>query len=413
VIKWRSGSSEGPANTSPAVTDGGTAPAPPSASSTDAAAQPAVTSPPTTAGPPSAEPVTPPVAGAAPTESAPPGKAEPGGTASAIDAQVAALRTTAEQQWARDQRDQAMATLASARKLNPRDAEVARLARGFVTQMAGRAASAATAARNASAPDTAGSPLAEGLNRQRQAITLDRAGKPDETVRAYGEAIDLFTKASAAAKLPAPTRGNTAPPPGPPPATVTTTEPAANTNAAAARGTTTPPPAAAPAGESASAGRGPTPPPSVQPSPVAPPPPPSPALPSTPANANAAGPASAGTTASAAATTVAAESAVRQVLQRYRNGYETLNAAAVQAVYPTMNAQRLQEVFKGYSSLKFDVVIDHIEITADGQTATVTGAITNAPVVKTGKAAPQRRRALFSLRKNGDGWLIRDVQQSN
>ena len=104
---------------------------------------------------------------------------------------------------------------------------------------------------------------------------------------------------------------------------------------------------------------------------------------------------------------------MRQVVQRYRSGYEGLSAAAVQAVYPRINAKLLQDVFKGYSSLKYDVAIDRVEFTPDGQTATATGTITDAPVVKTGKATMQRRRAVFTLRKNGDGWLIQDVKQSN
>ena len=78
-----------------------------------------------------------------------------------------------------------------------------------------------------------------------------------------------------------------------------------------------------------------------------------------------------------------------------------------------MDAQRLQSVFNEYPSLRYDLAIDRIEITANGQAATVTGAITNAPVVKTGKASSQRRPAVFSLSKSGDRWLIQGVKISN
>jgi hypothetical protein len=307
---------------------------------------------------------------------------------------VAALRATAQQQWARDNRDQAMAAVSSALKLKPSDAETSRLASGFVRQMSERASKAASAARNAGAPDSPGSALDNGRRRVRDAAGLEREGKPDQSIRAYGDALDLFAKAIATATGPG---GATPPAPttGAPTGTATASTNAAGTSAAgggppiptpsvvrpAPVPVEAPPPAAAPSPTPAA----PTP---AAPTPAAP-------APTTPANVT------------SAARVAAEESAVRQVLQRYRSGYESLSASAVQAVYPGINVTALADVFKLYSSLKQDLEIDRVEI--DGQTATVTGSVTTAPVVKTGRAAPKKSKAVFRLRKTGDAWLIQDV----
>jgi hypothetical protein len=305
---------------------------------------------------------------------------------------VAALRATAQQEWARDARDQAMTSIMAALKLKPGDADTSRLATGFVRQMAERSSNAASAARSAGAPDTAGSPFDTARRRVQDAAALERAGKPDQSVRAYGDALDLFAKAIATAKATSPA-GATPPAPttAAPAGTATaSTNAAAGTSAAgAAAPTPTPPPALRTA----------APPPVVETPPPAPAPAPTPVVPAPPP------PVSASVTNAARA--AAEESAVRQVLQRYRNGYESLSASAVQAVYPGINATALADVFKLYSSLKQDLEIDRVEV--EGQTAIVTGSVTTAPVVKTGRAAPKKSKAVFRLRKTGDAWLIQDV----
>jgi len=396
VMKWRSGSSDvatggssAPANDSAqATTPAASPPAAPPASSTPAP-------PPVVTAPPPPEPSAP-----ASAAGAPPAKAEPGGSA-AINSQVAALRATAQQQWARDARDQAMTSIMAALKLKPGDADASRLATGFVRQMAERSSNAAAAARSAGAPDTAGSPFDTARRRVQDAAASERAGKPDQSVRAYGDALDLFAKAIATAKATSPA-GATPPAPttGAPAGTAT-----ASTNAAA--------------GSTSAAGGGapiatppvtrPAPPVPVEAPPPAAAPTPAPAAP-TPATPTPATPSPAAPTnvTSAAAMAAAEESAVRQVLQRYRSGYESLNAKAVQAVYPGIPAQKLDDTFKLYSSLKQEIAIDRVGV--DRQTATVTATVTTAPTPKNGKPiTPQKSKAVFSLKKSGDTWLIQDV----
>jgi hypothetical protein len=104
------------------------------------------------------------------------------------------------------------------------------------------------------------------------------------------------------------------------------------------------------------------------------------------------------------------DSAIRDALQRYRSGYESLDAAAVQSVYPGIDARALAAVFREYVSLTQSIQIDRIDIAPDGRTATVIGAVTTAPVVRTGRASPQRRNAIFMLRKRAGTWMIESVK---
>ena len=182
VIKWRSGPSDGSTTISPTVTNNGSDPAAPS---------------PPPANAPANTPIPSPVVPAAPSNpvAETPAPATPGtGVTVGVDAQLDKLRRTARQQWAGNQRNQAMTTLASAEKLKPRDAGVTALTREFIADMAARAAKAAMAARDAGAAVTTVD-FAEGLKRQQEALRLDRTGKPQESVRAYAEAIDLFESA--------------------------------------------------------------------------------------------------------------------------------------------------------------------------------------------------------------------------
>ena len=85
-----------------------------------------------------------------------------------------------------------------------------------------------------------------------------------------------------------------------------------------------------------------------------------------------------------------------------------MNAKAVQAVYPGIPAQKLADTFKLYASLKQEIEIDRVGV--DRQTATVTASVTTAPTPKSGKPiTPQKSKAVFSLKKSGDNWLIQDV----
>jgi ketosteroid isomerase-like protein len=105
---------------------------------------------------------------------------------------------------------------------------------------------------------------------------------------------------------------------------------------------------------------------------------------------------------------------VMRVLQRYRAGYEALDAKAIAAVYPSANVANLQSALNQLSKLSYDVNVhvDGIVIAADGQTASVTASETFRSTPKIGSAPPQSGTAVFTMRKAGGAWTIADVKSN-
>ena len=105
-----------------------------------------------------------------------------------------------------------------------------------------------------------------------------------------------------------------------------------------------------------------------------------------------------------------AEAAIRQLLQGYASALESLDVAAVQALYPSVNRATLAEAFRNYRSLKQDIVIKGIDVAPDGQSASVAAVVTTSPVVRIGRASPVTRPVTFGLRRSGNAWLIEQVK---
>lgn len=105
-------------------------------------------------------------------------------------------------------------------------------------------------------------------------------------------------------------------------------------------------------------------------------------------------------------------SQVMRTLQRYKAGYEALDAKAIAAVYPTVNVANLQSALNQLSKLSYDVKLhlDGIVVTPDGQTASVTASETFRSTPKIGSASPQTGTAVFTMRKAAGAWLIQSVK---
>jgi ketosteroid isomerase-like protein len=99
-------------------------------------------------------------------------------------------------------------------------------------------------------------------------------------------------------------------------------------------------------------------------------------------------------------------------LQRYKAGYEALDAKAIAAVYPAANVASLQSALNQLSKLSYDVKlhVDGIVIAADGQTASVTASETFRSTPKIGSAPPQTGTAVFTMRKANGAWTIQGVK---
>jgi len=157
-------------------------------------------------------------------------------------------------------------------------------------------------------------------------------------------------------------------------------------------------------------------PPSAPPAPadIAPPPPPSADV----ASATAAPPAAEPGAASAASApsvpvrtpTVEADSAIRDVLGRYRTAFNVLDARAASDVWPTLDQQTLNRAFAQLSEQ--NVSFDQCAIDVKGVLAQArcTGTIRFVPKIGSRAAQVEPRRWDFTLRKAYSGWVIHEVR---
>jgi len=100
---------------------------------------------------------------------------------------------------------------------------------------------------------------------------------------------------------------------------------------------------------------------------------------------------------------------VLRVLQRYKAAYESLDAKAVAAVYPSVDVARLEAAFGQFSKMSYDIQVPVDGISLDGQTATVTTAETMRPVSRSVRAQPQTTTAVFTMRRSGTSWTIQSI----
>jgi len=125
--------------------------------------------------------------------------------------------------------------------------------------------------------------------------------------------------------------------------------------------------------------------------------------------ATAGGPAASGP-ASAEPALAVDERGVRGVIERYRAAYSALDADAVRAVWPKVNARALSRAFDQLATQQIDFAA--CEIWVDGQRASA-GCSGNAEfVTKVGSRSPrlEARTWSFELRKTGSQWTIEAVE---
>lgn len=101
--------------------------------------------------------------------------------------------------------------------------------------------------------------------------------------------------------------------------------------------------------------------------------------------------------------------AVMRVLQRYKNAYESLDAKAVAAVYPSVNEASLQSAFNQFSKMSYEVLVHLDGVNIDGNTATVTATETMRPTSKSVRAQPTTTTSVFTMRRAGTTWTIQSV----
>ena len=96
---------------------------------------------------------------------------------------------------------------------------------------------------------------------------------------------------------------------------------------------------------------------------------------------------------------------VRAALARYEAGYSALNVAAVQAVWPAVDARSLSRAFDGLASQRFTLGQCSMAIETASATATCNGTASWTPKIG-GGVSSEGRRWIFDLRRVDGGWQI-------
>ena len=98
------------------------------------------------------------------------------------------------------------------------------------------------------------------------------------------------------------------------------------------------------------------------------------------------------------------EEFIRATLRAYAAAYSSLDVAAVQRVFPSINAAAIA---RSFADLRSQVVqIDQEQVTVSGGEATVRCRVQQSFVPKAGSGRKDTLSATFQLRKVGNQWLI-------
>ncbi len=105
------------------------------------------------------------------------------------------------------------------------------------------------------------------------------------------------------------------------------------------------------------------------------------------------------------AQTATADAGVRDTLKRYSAALESLDAAAVKKVQPSVPADNLAKAFKDMRELK--VAIDAVRVlSVDGTTARVSCRVTQTLTPKVGSKQTTTVTRVMRLKRDADMWVI-------
>jgi hypothetical protein len=103
-----------------------------------------------------------------------------------------------------------------------------------------------------------------------------------------------------------------------------------------------------------------------------------------------------------------AEDQVNAVLARFQAGYSRLDAASVQAIWPSVDRSRLERAFRNLEWQKLEFSECRLDVTGAAATAICTGVVEYGTRVGS-RRAREARRWTFALQEQSAGWLIQNV----
>jgi hypothetical protein len=96
--------------------------------------------------------------------------------------------------------------------------------------------------------------------------------------------------------------------------------------------------------------------------------------------------------------------AVRSVIGRYVRAWESLDAAAVQAVQPKVDVQALRRAFRGFRTLQ--MTMSDCDVRVQGDAATAVCRRSQRIVPEVGRQLTDNSRVRFRFHRAGGGWVI-------
>ncbi len=101
------------------------------------------------------------------------------------------------------------------------------------------------------------------------------------------------------------------------------------------------------------------------------------------------------------------EKEIRKAISLYEKAYESLDAAAVQRVWPSLSDHQMRQLVKAFSAYESaSIDFEDCQFSIKGTNATVSCTAHQRITPKAGKVISQSRTTTFRLRKTGDTWLI-------
>ena len=295
--------------------------------------------------------------------------------------------------------EEALRAAGEALSVDPANAEARRIMDDATARSRGkgaeearaRMASAKNAAIGAAASRLAAAPYNAAISAEREAASLSKRGRLAEATAKYWEASGLFRSAEIAAQTEAAARSERARAQ----ADQKALEKRAEVQAPPAETKTAPPPASLPTNPvPATPGLPSSPVATPVPTPKAPPPPPKepPAQP-------------------AAAPEPSPQTAIAELLDRYRAALEGRNLEAVRRLWPGMGASQESAMRNEFQNTRrIDVEIVSPQISVSGDTGTVRFVRRYRLHTVDGQAPQSESRVTMSVRRTGQTWTIAEIQ---
>jgi hypothetical protein len=100
---------------------------------------------------------------------------------------------------------------------------------------------------------------------------------------------------------------------------------------------------------------------------------------------------------------------VRDTLKRYEAAYESLNAAAVKAVFPSARLESLARTFRDVNRYDLDIQVQKISFSGP-TSATAVCRVTHDFDAKAGSQPARTMLQTFALEKQGSSWIITSIR---